>query len=61
MANTRDERVDRIGGNAAPPKVDKRAFRTAGAKAPSAGSAWLKPLADYDRRQAREYAVTRFG
>ena len=62
---TRDELVDRIGANAPPnsekPKVDKRAFRKAGAKGPPAPSTWLKPLADYDRHQPREYAVTRFG
>jgi hypothetical protein len=61
---TRNEPVDRMGANALPdvekPKVDKRA-RTAGARAPQAPSRWLRPLADYDRRQPREYQVTRFG
>jgi hypothetical protein len=65
MATTRDERVDRIGGSAPPdserPKVDKRAFRTAGAKGPPAPSRWIRPIAAYDRRQPREYQVTRFG
>lgn len=61
----REQPVDRMGANALPdsekPKVDKRAFRTAGGNPPPARSAWLKPLADYDRHQPREYAVTRFG
>jgi hypothetical protein len=62
---TRDELVDRVGANAPPnsekPKVDKRAFRTAGAKAPPAHPAWLKPLGSYDRRERSEYQVIRFG
>jgi hypothetical protein len=62
---TQEPLVDRIGANAPPdsekPKVDKRAFRTAGAKGPIAPSMWLKPLADYDRRQPREFQVSRFG
>ena len=61
----REQLVDRMGAKAPPdspkPKVDKRAFRTAGTKGPPAPSTWLKPLADYDRRQPREYHVTRFG
>jgi hypothetical protein len=65
MANTQDELVDRIGGNSPPdsrkPNVDKRAFRTAGAKGPPAPSRWIRCLSDYDRREPREYAVTRFG
>lgn len=65
MAMTRDERVDRIGANAPPasekPNVDKRARRTAGAKAPPAPSSWLRNVNDYVRRQPREFQVTRFG
>ena len=60
-----EQLVDRIGAKAPPdsqkPQADKRTFRKVGAKAPAAPSAWLRPLADYDRRQPREYAVTRFG
>ena len=60
-----EQLVDRMGAkaplNSEKPKVDKRAFRTAGAKGPPAPSTWLKPLADYDRRQPREFAVARFG
>jgi hypothetical protein len=65
MAMTRDELADRIGANAPPdspkPKVDKRAFRTAGAKGPASPSMWIRSLSDYDRREQREYAVTRYG
>jgi hypothetical protein len=65
MAMTRDELVDRMGANAPPdspkPKVDKRAFRTAGAKGPPAPSMWIRPLDSYDRRERREFQVTRFG
>jgi hypothetical protein len=43
------------------PNVDKRAFRTAGPKGPLAPSRWIRNVNDYDRRQPREYAVTRFG
>jgi hypothetical protein len=61
MATTRDELTYGMGAKALPkPKVDKRAFRTAGGNPPSAAT-WLKPLAGYDRRQPREFQVTRFG
>ena len=62
---TQDKLVDRIGAHAPPdlqkPNVDKRAFRTAGAKRPLAPSKWIRSLSDYDRRQPREFQVTRFG
>jgi hypothetical protein len=65
MTIIRDELVDRMGGNSPPDspksKVDKRAFRTAGAKGPPAPSRWIRSLDSYDRQQPREYAVTRFG
>src|ERR1700722_8933644 len=57
--------VDSIGANSPPDsqkaKVDKRAFRTAGAKGPPAPSRWIRSLSDYDRRERCEYAVTRYG
>jgi hypothetical protein len=65
MAMTRDELVDRIGGNPPPdsekPNVVKRALRAAGANAPPAPATWIRNVNDYPRRQPREYAVTRFG
>ena len=65
MANTQDQRVDRIAANAAPnstkSKVDKRAFRTAGAKGRPAPSRWIRPIGSFDRRQPREYQVSRYG
>jgi hypothetical protein len=62
MAMTRDELVDSIGGSAPPrPKVDKRSFRTAGAKGPPAPSRWIRSLSDYDRHERREYQVSRYG
>ena len=61
----REQLVDRIGANAPPdsekPKVVNRALRAAGAKAPPARATWLKPLGSYDRRERREFQVTRFG
>ena len=62
---TQDARVDRMGANAAPnsdkPKADKRTIRIAGAKGSAAPPSWLRPIADYDRRQPREHEVMRFG
>jgi hypothetical protein len=61
----RDELVDRIGANAPPdsekPNVVKCALRAVRANAPPAPATWLKPLGSYDRRERREYQVTRFG
>ncbi len=57
--------VDRMGANAPPdsqkPKVDKHALRTAGAKGPPAPSRWIRPVADYDRHEPREFQVSRYG
>jgi hypothetical protein len=62
---TRDELVDRMGAKAPPDseksKVDKRAVRTAGAKALPAHPAWIRNVNDYDRRERNEYQVMRFG
>ena len=61
---TRDD-VDRIAAFAATDseklKVDKRAFRTAGAKGPPAPSRWIRPLDSYHRQQRREFQVSRYG
>jgi hypothetical protein len=60
----REPPVDRIGAKAPPdsqkPNVDPGAGRADGAKA-SPSTAWLKPLDSYDRRERREFQVTRFG
>ena len=60
-----EQLVDRMGANAPPdsekPNVVNRALRAAGAKAPLARSAWLKPLGSYDRRQRCEFQVSRYG
>jgi hypothetical protein len=60
-----EQRVDRIGANAPPdsekPDVVKRARRAADANAPPPHATWIRNVNDYDRRQPREYAVTRFG
>jgi hypothetical protein len=59
---TRNEHVDR--GAKAPPNSDKpndKRTRAAGAKGPTAPSAWLKPVSSYDRQQGRVFQVTRFG
>jgi hypothetical protein len=56
-----DRMVAKAPLNSEKPKADKRTIRTAGAKGPAAPSAWLKALDSYDRRQPREYQVTRFG
>jgi hypothetical protein len=65
MAMTRDELVDRMGANAPPysekPNVVKGARRTAGANAPPAQPRWIRNVNDYDRRERREFQVTRFG
>jgi hypothetical protein len=65
MANTRDKLVDRIGGNPPPasqkPNVVNRALRAAGENSPPAPATWIRNLADYDRRERREFQVTRFG
>jgi hypothetical protein len=60
-----EQRVDRIGANAPPdsekPNVVKRALRAAGANAPPAPATWIRNVNDYDRRERREFQVTRFG
>jgi hypothetical protein len=65
MAMTRDELVDRIGGNPPPasekPNVVKRALRAADAKAPPARAPWVRNVNDYARRERREFQVSRFG
>ena len=65
MTQEQEQLVDRNGVNAPPdsekPKVDKRAFRTAGGNPPPAQPRWIRNVNDYRRRQPREYAVTRFG
>jgi hypothetical protein len=65
QAMTQEQRVDHIGGKPPPgpqkPKVDKRAFRTAGGNPPSAPSGWVRSLSTYDRRERGENQVTRFG
>jgi hypothetical protein len=65
MAITQDERVDRIGANAAPVQPDVKENKgprnhTASNAAP-AQPRWIRNVHDYDRRQPREYQVTRFG
>jgi len=60
---TRDELVDRIGGNPPPdtkPKDDNGAESASGESSPPVKTAWLKPLDSYDRQERREYQVTRF-
>jgi hypothetical protein len=63
MANTQDQRVDRIAANAAAPDSEKpkvdRVVRTAGAKAPPAEPIWIRNLNDYDRKERREFQITR--
>jgi hypothetical protein len=65
MAITRDERVDRIGENSPPdsekPNVVNRALRASGGNPPPAQPSWIRPLADFDRRERREYQVSRYG
>jgi hypothetical protein len=39
----------------------KGAKSDSGPFGPVAPSPWLKPIADYERHQPREYAVARFG
>jgi hypothetical protein len=60
-----DKRVDRIAANAAPvqpnAKENNGAPNHTAANAAPAPTTWLKPLADYDRHERREYQVTRFG
>ena len=62
---TRDKLVDRIGAKAPPnsekPNVDNGARRAAGANAPPAPPRWLRPIAEYERRERREFQVSRFG
>jgi hypothetical protein len=47
----------------AAPEPEKTAAsaNTKPTKPKDACAAWLKPLAGYDRRERREYQVTRFG
>ena len=62
---SRDKLVDRIAANAAPdsekPNVVNRALRAAGENSPPAHPLWLRPLANYDRREAKEFGLSRFG
>ena len=66
MTNTRDELVDRrMGANAAPAHPDVKENKgprnhTASNEAP-AHPRWLRPLADFDRRERREFQVARYG
>jgi hypothetical protein len=65
MANTRDERGERIGGNPAPVQPDVKETkgarnRTAGNPAPEP-SRWPRPIADFNRRESKTYAVMRYG
>jgi hypothetical protein len=59
---TRDELV---GENSPPdsekPNAVKRALRAAGENSPPAQPRWIRNVNDYDRRQPREYQVSRFG
>ena len=66
MTNTRDELVDRrMSANAAPVHPDVKENKgprnhTASNEAP-AHPRWLRPLADFDRRERREFQVARYG
>ena len=58
--------VDRIAANAAADQPDVKDNKgahnhTAANAAPAEQPRWLQPIANYVRRQPREYAVTRFG
>jgi hypothetical protein len=61
----REKDPDRIGANAPrdseKPNVDNGARRAAGANAPPAHPRWIRNVNDYDRRERREFQVTRFG
>jgi hypothetical protein len=63
MAMSRDKRSDRIAANAAPASKNTNENRSANraAAAFAAQPRWLKPLADYDRHERREYQVSRYG
>jgi hypothetical protein len=59
----REQLVDRMGASA-PPDSEKPVVnrtRTAGAKGPPAPSRWIRPIGSFDRRQPREYQVSRYG
>jgi hypothetical protein len=61
----REKDPDRIGPSRPPPSKnasEDRGKKTARAPhGPVAPSPWLKPIADYERHQPREFQVTRFG
>jgi hypothetical protein len=62
MANTQDERV---ASNEAPDQPDVKENKgprnhTASNEAP-APRTWLRPIADFNRRESKTYAVMRFG
>jgi hypothetical protein len=65
MAITRDKLVDRIAANAAPVQPDvkenKGARNHTAANAATARAPWIRNVNDYDRRERREFQVTRFG
>jgi hypothetical protein len=65
MAITQDKRVERIAAFAAPgskdAKENKAARNHAAANAAPAPSRWIRNINDYDRRERREYQVSRFG